>query len=81
MIRKLLRPGKETDETPKRGDLKDTIATRTEELAPVLQKWRDENRGVPWSFLLSDALKRHPELRRLAGKRHAHLMLCEDSKA
>lgn len=49
-----------------------TIGIRTDELAPLLEKWREQNPRVPWKFLLRDALKR--ELAPLAGKRLAHLV-------
>ena len=50
------------------------IGTSTVELGPVLEKWRQENAGVPWSVLLQRALKSYPEVKRLAGKRYAHLI-------
>lgn len=48
------------------------IGIRTKELEPLLSKWRERNRRVPWTCLLRDAL-RH-ELSPLAGKRYAHLL-------
>ncbi len=53
-------------------DLPETVAIRTKEFAPLLLKWRENNRLVPWSCLLRAALKK--ELAPLAGKRHAHLV-------
>jgi hypothetical protein len=48
------------------------IAIRTESFTPLLAKWRDQHRGVPWSELLRRGLKK--ELREIAGKRLAHLV-------
>ena len=48
------------------------ISTRTAELAPLLKKWRKENPGVNWSYLLLRALKK--ELKPIAGKRYGHLV-------
>jgi hypothetical protein len=50
-----------------------TIGIRTTELAPLLAKWRDQNKHVPWKILLLRALKK--ELQPLAGKRYAHLLV------
>ena len=50
------------------------IGIRTAEFAPILEKWRAENKGVPWSELLRRALCGYSEMQRLAGKRHAHLL-------
>jgi hypothetical protein len=49
-----------------------TIGIRTREFAPLLEKWRHQNRHVPWKVLLRRALKK--ELQPLAGKRYAHLV-------
>lgn len=48
------------------------IGLRTARLAPLLLKWRLENPGVPWAWLLEQGLK--GQLEPLAGKRHAHLL-------
>ena len=48
------------------------IAIRTEEFRPILEKWRDQHQGVPWSELLRRALKK--ELKPIAGKRFASLV-------
>lgn len=48
------------------------IAIRTAGFEPLIQKWSEQNRGVPYSELLRRALKK--ELKPLAGKRHAHLV-------
>ena len=53
-------------------NIPDTIALRTEEFAPLLAKWRSQNREVPWSRLLARGLRK--ELAPLAGKRYAHLV-------
>ncbi|NBV22269.1 MAG: hypothetical protein EB141_12840 [Verrucomicrobia bacterium] len=53
-------------------DLPETIAIRTDELAPLLEKWREQNPQVPWSRLLAAGLRK--ELAPLAGKRYAHLV-------
>ena len=52
--------------------LPETIGIVTNDLAPLLQKWRADNIGVPWSTLLRRALKK--ELKPYAGKRYAHLV-------
>ena len=49
-----------------------TIGMGTSELAPLLVKWRQRNRGVPWSELIRRGVKK--ELKELAGKRYAHLI-------
>ena len=49
-----------------------TIGIRTDEFAPLLAKWREQNPHAPWKLLLKRALKK--ELAPLAGKRHAHLV-------
>lgn len=48
------------------------IGTRTDELEPLLRRWRQRNCWVPWSELLKRALRK--ELAPLAGKRYAHLV-------
>lgn len=53
-------------------DLPETIGYRTKELAPLLIKWRRRNPLVPWSRLISQALKN--ELEPLATKREQHLL-------
>lgn len=49
-----------------------TIGIATRELTPLLMKWREEHRGVPWSVLLRRALNK--ELKPYAGKKFAHLV-------
>ena len=51
------------------------IGIRTKEFAPLIAKWREQNKRVPWTYLLRDALKK--ELAPLAGKRYAHLVETE----
>lgn len=48
------------------------IGASTVGLEPLLEKWRKEHLGVPWSVLIRRGLKK--ELAPLAGKRHAHLL-------
>lgn len=60
-----------------KNEIPPVISVRTAELAPLLAKWRDENRGVPWGVLLRRSLA--CELEKLAGKRYAQLI--EDAKA
>lgn len=57
------------------------ISLRTRELRPLLDKWRRQNRRVPWSALLDDALRGNSPLVKLAGKRHAHLVNGVNGKA
>jgi len=52
--------------------LPSAIGIRTDDLAPLLLKWRRRNPHVPWKILVTAALRR--ELAPLAGKRHAHLV-------
>ncbi len=54
--------------------LPEVIGIKTKALAPLLRKWRRENRRVPWSALLNDALRGRSPLVKLAGKRHSHLV-------
>lgn len=51
-----------------------TIGIQTKEFVPILQKWRRQHRGVPWSEFLRGTIRRDPEIRRLAGKRFSHLV-------
>lgn len=51
-----------------------TIGLRTDELAPLLLKWRQRNPGVTWKHLLRCALLAYPDFRKLAGRRYAHLV-------
>jgi len=44
------------------------------ELEPLLEKWRRLNPGLPWSWMLNQALRGRSPLVPLAGKRHAHLV-------
>ena len=53
-------------------EIPSVIGIRTEEFAPLLEKWQSQNKGVKWSELLRRALKK--ELAPLAGKRHAHIV-------
>lgn len=53
-------------------ELPETIGIRTDEFAPLLKKWREQNPQVPWSRLIAAGLRM--KLAPLAGKRHAHLV-------
>ncbi len=48
------------------------IGIRTGALQPLVEKWMEQNPGKKGSTLLRCALKN--ELRKLAGKRYAHLV-------
>lgn len=48
------------------------IGLRVGKYEPLIKKWREDNRRVPWARLLDDGLKL--ALRPYAGKRHAHLV-------
>ena len=48
------------------------IGIGTGELEPLLEKWRADHCGVPWSELIRRGLKK--ELKPYAGKRYAHLV-------
>lgn len=53
-------------------DIPPMIGIRTKEFEPLIRKWRADNPGVTWKWLLREALKK--ELAPYAGKRHAHLV-------
>jgi hypothetical protein len=53
-------------------ELPGVIGCRTDELAPLLRKWRKQHPGVPWSRVLVRGLKK--ELEPYAGKRERHLL-------
>jgi hypothetical protein len=53
-------------------DLPKFITLRTDALAPLLMKWREENPDVPWSRLIKRGLSH--ELKPYAGKREQHLL-------
>lgn len=61
-----------SETTKTQNGIPQVISIRTDELAPLLAKWRNENKEVAWSRLLARALRK--ELAPLAGKRHAHLV-------
>lgn len=61
------------------GSIPTVLHVRPGELAPLVAKWRAQNRRVPWSCLLLDALRR--ELAPLAGKRYAHLVNDKEAAA
>ena len=52
--------------------IKSHLAVRTDGLEVLLAKWKKENPGRSWAYLLRCSLKR--ELRAVAGKRYAHLV-------
>lgn len=54
--------------------VKTIIGFRPQELAPLIQRWLDENPNVDVTVLIRRSLRKNPELRRLAGKRYAHLV-------
>lgn len=63
-----------TEKPAEKKELPEVIGIRTEEFAPLLLKWRNKNRKVPWAELLRSALKDSSELKELAGKRDAHIL-------
>lgn len=52
--------------------LPESIGIRTMHYAPLLRKWRKQNKNASWKMLLKSALNR--ELKPLAGKRWAYLV-------
>jgi hypothetical protein len=56
----------------KDGVVPEFIGYRTQQLAPLLSKWRSLNPDVPWGKLITRALRN--ELKPLATKREQHLM-------
>lgn len=63
---------KNTD-APKRA-VKEIIGFRPKELTPLLNMWMEQNPYIDITVLLKRSLKANPELRKLAGKRFAHLV-------
>ncbi len=55
-------------------ELPETIGMVTSGLEPLLLKWRQQNQNVAWGVLLRQSLRSNPEIRKLAGKRYAHLL-------
>lgn len=58
---------------PKRA-AKEIIGFRPAELKPLLNLWLERNPYIDITVLLKQSLKANPELRKLAGKRFAHLV-------
>lgn len=48
------------------------IGFKTKGLAPLIERWAEENKGVPFSELIRRGLRK--ELQPLAGKRYSHLI-------
>jgi hypothetical protein len=54
--------------------VKPTTGFRPAELTPILNLWLEKHRFKDLSDLIRDALKRHPEVQKLAGKRYAYVL-------
>lgn len=58
---------------PKRA-VRNIIGFRPAELTPLLNIWLERNPYIDITVLLKQSLKANPEIRKLAGKRFAHLV-------
>lgn len=62
-----------TDSKPRR-EVKELIAFRPSELAPLLNLWMARNPSGDITAVIKQSIKLNPEIRKLAGKRYAHLV-------
>jgi len=60
-------------DAPKR-TVREIVGFRPAELAPLLNAWMERNPYIDITVLLKRSLKANPEIRKLAGKRFAHLV-------
>lgn len=55
-------------------EVKPIIGFRPKDIAPVINIWLEKNPHMDISDLVRDSLRRNPDLKKLAGKRYAHLV-------
>lgn len=58
----------------KKRAVKPIVGFRPAELSPLMNLWLEKNPFGDISDLLRQSLRTNPELRKLAGKRYAHLL-------
>lgn len=61
-------------EANKKRAVKDIVGFRPKSLAPVINIWLERNPHLDISDLVRDSLRKNPDLKKLAGKRYAHLV-------
>lgn len=54
--------------------VKEIVGFRPKSLAPVINIWLEKNPHLDISDLMRESIRRNPELKKLAGKRYAHLV-------